>query len=243
MAYYFISDVHLGSKVMNDPKELERRFVTLLREISDDVTELFLVGDIFDFWYEYKRVVPKGFVRSLALLAGFADRGVKVHFFTGNHDIWAFNYLADECGVILHKKGDIFELYGKRVFLAHGDGIGKDDLLYKVLNSTFKSRPLQWCFTNLLHPDLALKFGHWWSEGSRRGKPLAHEFMGESERIVAPLREFAKRENLDYCVIGHLHSNTKFRLTESCELIILGEWIENPSYGVLTDEGFFLKKA
>ena len=168
--YYFASDIHLGAGDAATARAVERRFVAWLDDAARDAEAIFLVGDIFDFWFEYRRVVPKGFVRTLGKLAELTDRGVRVVFFTGNHDMWVGDYLARECGLEIHTAPQVMTLSGKKVFIAHGDNMKIDGQpMLKFLNRIFRSRTLKWLFSWGVHPDWALRFGHWWSGKSRKG--------------------------------------------------------------------------
>ena len=156
--YYFASDIHLGLKVGQTHATRERLFVRWLDEVSADAEAIFLVGDVFDFWYEYRRVVPKGFTRLLGKLSELTDRGVAVHFFPGNHDLWAFDYLQTECGVVLHRADyEILALAGKRVFIGHGDVFGKRGRGGRLLSRVFRSRAIQWVFSTFVHPNAAMR--------------------------------------------------------------------------------------
>ena len=159
---YFASDIHLGAGSEEAARATERLFVRWLDEAARDAEAIFLVGDIFDFWFEYKRVVPKGFVRTLGKLAELTDRGIRVVFFTGNHDMWVTDYLTRECGVEICTAPQLMTLAGRRIFIAHGDNMRIDGQpMLKLLNRIFRSRTLRVLFSWGLHPDLALKFGHW----------------------------------------------------------------------------------
>lgn len=244
--YYFASDVHLGldcAGMYGDSRLRERIFVEWLDRVSADARAIYLVGDLFDFWYEYKRVVPKGFTRVLGKISEITDRGVEIHLFTGNHDIWAFRYLADECGVVLHHYEAIVELCGKRLFIAHGDNLANKPMIVRLMGATFRSKSAQWLFGWLVHPDLALKFGGWWSRGSRKSKSITHVFRGENEPLVSYGRELARRERIDYLVFGHTHCAENYDLGEGHRALFLGEWIENPVYGALNENGFEIKKV
>lgn len=245
MAYYFASDVHLGLAYNGaDPLDRERRFAAWLGTIEADCEALFLVGDIFDFWFEYKRVVPKGFVRALGKLAGFCDRGIPVHFFVGNHDLWVRDYFEREIGMIVHTGPEVFTLYDKQVFIAHGDGLGKTgDWKYSLLRQIFHSGFLKRVFSAILHPNVMIRFGHWWSSHNRHGRKegVAHEFRGEEEPIVRFARFYiAKYPETSYLVCGHIHTPVIHRLSDRSSVVILGEWIERPVFGRLTAEGMEL---
>ena len=240
--YYFASDIHLGLAYgETDRTDRERLFVRWLDEVAADAKAIFLVGDIFDFWYEYKRVVPKGFTRLLGKFSELTDRGVEIHLFAGNHDLWAFDYLHTECGLILHHGPfEMMELYGRRVFIGHGDVLGKRGPTAHLLSTAFRSRTVQWFFS-LLHPDLAMAFGSRWSGSNRKAKPVKHTFRAEKEPIVQFAREFLKTQSVDLFVCGHIHCAEVYPLTERSSIAFLGEWIENPVYGVLDERGFALK--
>ncbi|MBR1502752.1 MAG: UDP-2,3-diacylglucosamine diphosphatase, partial [Prevotella sp.] len=177
---YFLSDAHLGSLAIPHGRMQERRLVRFLDSIKEKAAAIYLLGDMFDFWYEYKYVVPKGYTRFLGKLSELTDMGVEVHYFTGNHDIWAYDYLEKECGVILHKQPETTEIYGKMFFLAHGDGLGDPDKKFKVIRAIFHSRFCQWAFSNL-HPRWAMWFGLNWAKHSRMKRPNGEEppYMGE----------------------------------------------------------------
>lgn len=239
--YYFASDVHLGLSVGSDPAERERLFVRWLSEVASDAEAIFLVGDIFDFWYEYRRVVPKGFTRLLGKLSELSDRGIPIHLFAGNHDMWAFRYLHDECGVTLHPGPyEIFELYGRKVLIGHGDVLGPRPFAQRLLSRVFRSRWIQALYY-LIHPDLTTAFGQGWSHNNRTSRPIAHSFRGEEEPIVKFARAMLQRQPIDLFVCGHIHCTEYYPLGPHSAIAFLGEWIESPVYGVLTPDGFQLK--
>ena len=167
---YFASDVHLGA--LTKSREREMVFVNWLHQIKEDAAMIFLLGDIFDFWFEYRKVAPQGFVRVLGAIAGICDSGIPVHFFTGNHDIWVFDYLPRETGMIIHHEPFETEIYGKKFFLAHGDDLGKTDKGYQLLKGFFHNKFAQWVFAKI-HPDLSFRLAHYWSKNSRLAKGIA----------------------------------------------------------------------
>lgn len=238
MAYYFASDIHLGLNYRNqDPALRERRFVRWLRSIEDDCEGLFLVGDIFDFWFEYKRVVPKGFIRTLGQLAHMADRGIEIHFFTGNHDMWVRDYFTHQIGMKVYTQPTIFELGGTGIMVDHGDGLGKSDISYRLLSILFNSRLAHFLFSRLLHPDLAMRLGHAWSGSNRHARgSVAHTFRGETEPLVRFAHSYCtEHPELKYIICGHLHTPTIYPLNESCRLVVLGEWIVSPMIARLSN--------
>lgn len=237
--YYFASDIHLGLAPEADSAERERLLIRWLREVAADAEAIFLVGDVFDFWYEYRRVVPKGFVRLLGTLAELTDRGVEIHFFTGNHDMWAYDYLERECGVHVHATPLETTCYGKRLFITHGDDITAREHGFwtRRMNGCFRSSTMRWLFSRLLHPDLALRFGHGWSSHSRKSKAVAHRFLGEQEPMVHFARRYAATHPIDYFVFGHNHCAEVYPLGERSTAVFLGEWIEHPTYATLSPDG------
>ena len=182
---YFVSDVHLGAPVLDNDRERENRLIRWLDTIRPDCGELFLLGDIFDFWFEYKRAVPKGHVRFLAKICEFTDQGIPVHFFTGNHDIWAFGYLPEECGVILHTHNEIFRIAGKRFLIGHGDALNPQDKGYLFLYRIFHNRFLQRCF-RWLHPDIGILIARKWSSHSRLENGKSRCIPGSGKRRDRP---------------------------------------------------------
>ena len=235
--------MHLGLPSYEKSHSREKHFVKWLSEISKDAKEIYLLGDIFDFWFEYKRVVPRGFTRLLGKIAEITDSGIPVHFFTGNHDLWVFDYLPKETGVILHRDPIIKELSGKKFYLAHGDGLGPHDKAYKLLKRIFSSRTIQWFFARL-HPNLALALAHFWSNQSRYVKGInAEEFKGEDkEWLVQYAKSVLAKEHFDYMIFGHRHIAIDIEIGNNCHYINLGEWLTNYNYGKFDGEKFELKK-
>lgn len=236
--YYFASDMHLGLDYRSTTREREKALVRWLREVSADADAIFLVGDVFDFWFEFAKVVPKGFTRLLGALSEITDRGIPVHFFPGNHDMWAYDYLATECGVTIHRPPEVFELSGKRIFVAHGDGMYlKTPSRIRFMNACFRSRFWRWVFSSLFHPNFTMRFGQWWSGSSRKSKSISHKFEGEKEYLVQYARKYGECVEVDYFIFGHIHCAADYDLGEGRRAVFLGEWIVSPSYAVLKDDG------
>jgi len=236
---YFISDAHLGAPDTAGSLAREKRLVEFLEEIKGTASDLFIMGDLFDFWFEYRHVVPRGFTRILGKLAELSDLGIRVHYFTGNHDIWNFSYLKEETGIILYNYPTAMTLGGKQFFLAHGDGLDESDHSFRFVKSIFTNRFLQWAFARL-HPNLAFSIAQKWSRRSR----VKHSddcFHGESEPIIRYSRKHLENEGYDFLVFGHRHIPVDYPLTPHTRLIILGDWITNFSYGVFTEGTFELK--
>lgn len=240
--YYFASDVHLGLYPLEKSREREKKFVEWLNEIKADAKEIYLCGDIFDFWHEWKRVVPRGFTRTLGTISSLTDAGIEVHFFTGNHDIWTYNYLPEETGVILHTEHITKEIEGKKFYIGHGDGIGKGDNGYKLLKGIFTNNILQWLFKRL-HPNFSMGFGLNWSKNSRYSKGIIpEEFLGvDKEYQPRFVKETLKNEYFDFFIFGHRHIPMDITFGEKSRMINLGDWINNFTYAVFDGENLELK--
>jgi len=236
---YFISDLHLGARALKDNRERELLFVDWLQSIRSDAAMLVILGDYFDFWFEYKKVVPKGFVRSLGALATICDSGIPVHFFTGNHDIWAFDYLSEEVGMQVHHDNLTMDLLGKKFFLSHGDDLGKKDFGYQLIKNFFHNRLAQWAFAKI-HPDLSFRLAHYWSKKSRlsykNGDKKLRSIQEEEQYLFA--KSIEEKEHFDYFIFGHRHIVLNTPISENSRLIILGDWIRKFSYGVFDGKEF-----
>ena len=242
---YFLSDAHLGSWGIPHGRMQERRLVRFLDSIKDKAAAVYLLGDMFDFWYEYKYVVPRGYTRFLGKLSELTDMGVEVHFFTGNHDIWAFDYLQRECGVVLHKQPLTTEIYGKLFFLAHGDGMGDPNKTFKLLRWLFHNRLCQIAFS-AIHPRWSIWAGHTWAKHSymkhKETDPPA--YMGENrEFLVRYTRQYMQTHpDIDYYIYGHRHIELDLQLTKKARVMILGDWINQFTYAVFDGEHMFLEQ-
>ncbi len=238
---YFASDVHLGLPDHKESLVREKRFVQWLDRIKHDAREIVLLGDIFDFWFEYKRAIPRGFTRFLGKLCELTDSGIPVHFFTGNHDMWIFDYLPEETGVILHKEPIVKEYYGKKFYLAHGDGLGPGDNSYKLLKKIFASRFSQWLFARF-HPNVGIWIANTWSTHSRYSRETK-PFEGEDkEWLILYSKKLLKSQDFDYMVYGHRHLPMDLKIKENTRYINLGDWITNFTYAVFDGEKMELKK-
>ncbi len=230
--YYFVSDIHLGLDYLN-PVERERRFAAFLNGLPADTKAVYMLGDIFDFWYEYRNVIPRGLTRVLGAMAALADRGVKLYFFNGNHDIWTYSYLQNEIGVEILQQPYIVDIEGKRFCLGHGDALGEGDSSYKLLRSLFYNRFLQMLFSGI-HPRWAFQLARSWSRHNRLSRDVRGEFKGENERIVMFAEEFNAKlgpdEKVDFFIFGHYHYCTDYRLKNGGELFVMGEWIDTFDY-------------
>ncbi|MBN2484658.1 MAG: UDP-2,3-diacylglucosamine diphosphatase [Bacteroidales bacterium] len=240
--YYFVSDTHLGLYPLENSREREQKLVRWLNSIRNDALELYLVGDIFDFWHEHKNVVPKGFTRFMGKLAELSDSGVKIYFFTGNHDIWAYGYFEDELGIRISLNPVEKEIAGKKFFIGHGDGMGPGDFGYKLLKGIFRNRVLQWLFARL-HPNFSMWLGKSWSKNSRYSKGIVAEgFSGEKEQQVIAAREILKHQYFDYFIFGHRHIPWDLKLDGNARIINLGDWIYSFTYAVFDGKTLSLEQ-
>lgn len=238
---FFASDFHLGLPAGSDPKEREKRIVKWLNSVSPEAKEIYLLGDVFDFWWEYKLVVPKGFTRFLGTISSLTDAGIPVHFFSGNHDMWIGKYLVGECGITIHKEPFETIFNGKKFYLAHGEGLGTRDKTYKILLSIFRNRPLQVMYS-ALHPAIGVGFGHKWSLSSRLGKGISLGFLGEEEEdLFRHSRKILETRHFDYFIYGHRHLPMRYNLREDSVITILGDWIKNGSYAEWDGKELILK--
>jgi UDP-2,3-diacylglucosamine hydrolase len=239
---YFVSDIHLGAPDFEHSLVREKKLVKWLKEKSADAEAFYLLGDIFDFWFEYKHIVPRGFSRFLGCISEITDAGIPVHFFTGNHDIWVFDYLPKETGVIVHKTPQIINLSGKTFYLAHGDGLGPYDKKYNLLKRIFTNSFLQWAFKRI-HPNFSVAFAKRWSKYSRAQHQYPEKIDYEAEWLVKFARNYLESENsdIDYFVFGHRHIPIKHALNEKTSFINLGDWLMNFTYGEFDGSNFHLK--
>ncbi len=245
---YFASDFHLGIPDRETSLIREKRLVDWLEHVRKDAREIYLMGDVFDFWFEYKTVVPKGYVRLLGQLARITDAGIPVHLFRGNHDIWAFDYLEKEAGLVLHRKPVRMERDGKTFYLAHGDGLGPGDSGYKFLKRVFECRFCQWLF-RWLHPDLGARMGLFFSRRSRcsnmarEGKNEGSLKDPENEMLYRYTQDLiGKNITADYFIFGHRHRPLQVNIGKGCAMVILGDWITHFTYAVFDGKELHLKK-
>ena len=230
---YFASDFHLGLAAGTDPHEREQRVTAWLEKSSHDASAFYLLGDIFDFWWEYKKVIPKGFTRFLGTLASITDRGIDVHIFTGNHDMWMKGYLADECGVTIHYDPLVTQIDGEIFYLAHGEGLGSRSIGIKLLFGFFRSRVAKTLFS-ALHPRYGVALGHAWSKSSRLAKHVSLPYLGEDgEDLIRHTRRMAAEGcGARFYIYGHRHLPMSFD-EEGRRMIILGDWFScRTSYAV-----------
>ncbi len=232
---YFASDFHLGAPSYEESLERELKIVSWLSSIQEDAHEIYLVGDIFDFWFEYKHAIPKGYTRFLGKIAELVDSGIPVRFFTGNHDMWMFDYLKKELGVTIFKDKIIRDYNGKKFLIAHGDGLGPGDHGYKFLKKVLRNKFCQWCFARL-HPNFGIGLANFFSKKSRKHTAKDH-FLGEDkEWLVTYCKKKLTEDDYNYFIFGHRHYPIDFKLNENSHYINLGEWINAKTYAVFDGE-------
>ena len=243
MSVYFLSDLHLGAPYFADSRAAEKRVVEFLESIRHDAEAIYLLGDVLDYWYEYRYVVPRGFVRFFGKLAELSDSGVKIVWMIGNHDIWIFDYLPSELGITVVDGVLTERICGKMFFLTHGDGVGKLPFSFRVLRGLFRSRVCQKAFGSI-HPRWTVPFAYRWSrhsrkEGESRGIP-DENLLGNLKAFV---REYHKEHpEIDYYLFGHVHVLSRETVSDGCEMIVLGEWIRTFSYAKMDENGLHLLK-
>lgn len=240
---YFASDLHLGLPNRIQSCEREKKFIRWLNHIQKDATELFLLGDVFDFWFEYKKVVPKGYVRVLGKLAEITDQGIPIHFFVGNHDLWMKQYFTEELGVQIYRRPEDFVRHGKTFHIAHGDGLGPGDKTYKWIKKGYTNGVFQWLFHWFIHPNVGVGLGQYIS---RRKSAISGQrppkFMGETKEWLV---QYAKRKqeesHRDYYVFGHRHLPLEINIDRKATYVNIGDWVSHFSYAVFDGQQLALK--
>ncbi|WP_218843375.1 UDP-2,3-diacylglucosamine diphosphatase [Winogradskyella wichelsiae] len=240
---YFASDNHLGAPTSDASKPREKKFVAWLDEIKHDAAAIFLLGDLFDFWFEYKTVVPKGFTRTLGKLAEISDSGIPIHYFVGNHDLWMHGYFEEELGIPVYHEPKEFMFNDTSVFIGHGDGLGPNDKGYKRMKKVFTNPVFKWLF-KWMHPDIGLRIGQYMSV---KNKMISGDddatFLGEeNEWLAVYCKRKLEDKHRDFFVFGHRHLPLEIDLNEKSKYVNLGDWIQYYTYGVFDGENFDLKK-
>ncbi|MDE6527221.1 MAG: UDP-2,3-diacylglucosamine diphosphatase [Muribaculaceae bacterium] len=246
---YFLSDIHLGAGYMPDRIAHEKHVVAFLRQIAPRAARLYLLGDILDYWFEYRTVVPRGYVRFFGQLAAMADAGTEIVWFIGNHDIWLFDYLRDELGIKVVDSADggiPVDIGGVHFFLGHGDTFGRQPAPYRMLRSIFHNRVLQKLYS-AIHPRWTIPFAHGWSSHSRKGNSATVPKPVFGAKARAATEVFARRLSADdpglrYIIIGHHHVALDEPVNDHCRLIILGNWIDRSTYAVFDGTTLQLKE-
>lgn len=230
---YFLSDFHLGVPNFEESLVREKLIVQFLDEIKDKASEIFIVGDMFDFWYEYKLVVPRGYTRILGKLAQLSDAGIRLHFFVGNHDMWMKNYLQQELNIEVYFEEQEFEREGKKFLIAHGDGLGPGDHGYKRLKKVFRNPVCQWLF-GVVPPQIGMGIANYMSRRSRaKTGSIEEKFLGEeNEWLIIYSKEKLKKSPYNYLIFGHRHLPIDWKIGTDSRYINLGEWINFFTYAV-----------
>jgi UDP-2,3-diacylglucosamine hydrolase len=239
---YFLSDFHLGVPTAEASIAREKKIVQFLTEAQKDAAAIFVVGDLFDFWYEYKMVVPKGYVRILGKLAEITDSGIPVHFFVGNHDMWMKDYFQKELNIPVYFEPKSFEFYGKKFLIGHGDGLGPGDHSYKFMKKIFRNPLCQWLF-GIVPPQIGIGLADYFSRKSRaKAGDTDKVFLGEDkEWLIIYCKEILQKENVDYFIFGHRHLPINHQLPGGSVYINLGDWLKYCSYAVYDGTAIALK--
>jgi UDP-2,3-diacylglucosamine hydrolase len=239
---YFLSDFHLGAPNAAASLQREKKIVQFLDDIQEQTAALFIVGDLFDFWYEYKKVVPRGYVRLLGKLAAFTDAGIPVHFFVGNHDMWMQDYFQTELNIPVYFEPKEFRFNNKMFYIGHGDGLGPGDAGYKALKKVFRNPICQWLFGQV-PPRIGIGLADYFSRKSRAATGTSEEtFLGEDrEWLITYCNDVLQQKPIDYFVFGHRHLPIDYRLSPVSRYINLGDWISFFTYAVFDGQDVQLK--
>lgn len=239
---YFLSDFHLGAPNAAASLEREKKICRFLDKAKADASSIFIMGDLFDFWFEYSQVVPKGYVRILGKLAELTDNGINVHFFVGNHDMWMKNYFQEELNIPVYFEPKSFVFNNKKFLIGHGDGLGPGDHGYKMMKKVFRNPVCQWLF-GILPPYLGMNLAGYFSRKSRAKTGMVDEvFLGEeNEWLIIYSKEVLQTTHYDYFIFGHRHLPIDVKLSSNSRYINLGEWIKYDSYAVFDGEALTLQ--
>lgn len=245
---YFISDLHLGASSHRDSAEVEKRVVTWLDSIKDDASDIYMLGDILDYWYEYKYVVPKGYIRFFGKLAELSDAGVKLHWILGNHDVWLYSYFQKEIGIEVLDGNIVREICGKRIFMAHGDGCGYVTPFYKFIRALFRNKFCQMLY-GAIHPRWSANFANMCSLNSRKRHKKqfnknSQKHIGQIHNKIDLLKQYCEQkadENIDIFIFGHFHSTYVSELKTGAHFYILNSWHKDVHFAVIDDNGFNIK--
>jgi UDP-2,3-diacylglucosamine hydrolase len=239
---YFASDFHLGAPNATASRQRERRIVQWLNEVSEDAAHIFLVGDIFDFWFEYKEVIPKGYTRLLGKLAELRDKGIGISVFIGNHDMWMNGYFEEELDIPVYYEPQTYNIGGQQFYIGHGDGLGPGDHGYKLLKKVFRNPVCRWLFS-LIHPSWGIALANYFSRKSRSATGMELEqFLGEeNEWLAIYSKEILQQTHFDYFIYGHRHLPMDLQVGPNSHYINLGDWLNYFSYAVFDGERTELK--
>lgn len=235
---FFASDFHLGEPDYQTTRAREAKIISWLDACEQEAGAFFFLGDVFDFWFEYRHVVPKGYTRLFGKLAALSDRGIPIYFFTGNHDMWLFDYLSDELNIPVYTQVQSFNVNQKRFLIGHGDGLGPGEHSYKLLKWVFSNPVCQWLF-RWIHPNVGFAIANVWSRNSRKRNGLKQPFtVAEKEWLFLYCQQIESQKHHDYYVFGHRHLALELPINDSSVYFNLGEWIDKCTYGVFDGESF-----
>jgi len=236
---YFASDFHLGAPNKNESLKREKKICNWLDEISKDAEEIYLLGDLFDFWFEYKKVIPKGFERLKGKLAHLTDDGIKINLFIGNHDLWTFGYLENELGLNIYKKPEIIKINNLIFYLAHGDGLGNGNHLFKFIKSIYQNPICQFLF-KILPSSIGISFAQKLSKRSKKKQNSNNELIGENN-LINYCKKILKNQHIDFFIFGHIHRPKIIEISKKSKYVNLGDWVTHFSYAELDKENLLLK--
>ena len=239
---YFASDFHLGVPDPSSSLAREKRIVKWLDTVAVDAQAIYLLGDIFDFWFEYSQAIPRGFIRLQGKLAELRDAGLPIYFFTGNHDMWMFDYFEKEMGIVIYREPQVLEIGNHKMLIGHGDGLGPGDTTYKILKKIFNSAVAQWLFARI-HPNLGIRIANYWSRQSRiSSTKMEEKFQGEeNEFLLTYCRDLEKSQHHDFYVFGHRHLPLDLSVGKNSRYINLGEWVHFNTYAEYDGKEISLK--
>lgn len=239
---YFASDFHLGVPNAEESLKRERKIVAWLESVRHDAHSIYLLGDIFDFWFEYRHAIPRGFIRLQGKLAELRDAGIPIVFFTGNHDMWMFDYFPTELGIPIYRDPQVLEVGDQKLLIGHGDGLGPGDHTYKIIKKFFNSKICQWLFARI-HPNLGIGIANYWSKKSRiSNQKMDEKFQGEEKEFLwVYCSETEKKQHFDYYIFGHRHLPLDIKIGEHSRYINLGEWVNYTTYAVYDGKQLELK--
>jgi len=236
---YFASDFHLGAPNHQESRRREKKICSWLELISKDAKEIYLLGDLFDFWFEYNKVIPKGFERIKGKLAQLTDSGIKIHLFVGNHDLWTFGYLEDEIGLKVYKNPKIIKINNKKFFIGHGDGLGKGNGVYKFIKTIYQNSMCQFLF-KLIPSYIGINLAQFLSRKNKKKQNISKEKLGENY-LIEYCKSKLKEHSIDFFIFGHIHKPKNIPLSSNSTYINLGDWVTHFSYAELDGENLLLK--
>ncbi|HSZ24672.1 MAG TPA: UDP-2,3-diacylglucosamine diphosphatase [Cytophagaceae bacterium] len=228
---YFVSDFHLGVPNYDSSLEREKKIVRWLSIVEKDAEAIFLMGDVFDFWFEFKHVIPKGFIRLQGKLAEITDKDIPIYWFTGNHDMWIFDYFTKELNIKIFRDPEVLVLNNKKLYIGHGDGLGPGDHIYKAIKKIFRNRFFQEWF-RVTPASIGMGIAKFWSNSSRISGLKKEKFLGDKEWLFIYSKELESKTHHDYYIFGHRHLPLDLEINSNSRYINLGEWVNHFTYAV-----------